>query len=133
MSWDVLIQDLPEEALSVEHIPDDFEPRPLGTREQVTGSIREIFPGADFGDPAWGVFSTSEFSIEFNVGASSTCQSVMLHVRGGDQAAEAVNVMLHLLGRRAIDCSNNQLLPNADAVYSLREWREYLERILREA
>jgi hypothetical protein len=53
MSWDILIQDLPNVAL-IEDIPSDFQPKPLGKRDEVVGRIASVFPDADFPAPLGG-------------------------------------------------------------------------------
>ena len=44
MSWDVLIQDLPEGVESVADIPDDFCPSTLGRRDALIAAIRAGSP-----------------------------------------------------------------------------------------
>ena len=66
MSWDIFVQDIPDEARAVRDIPDDFEPRPLGSRTEVIRRIPEVVPTADFSDPSWGTVEGPDFSIELN-------------------------------------------------------------------
>lgn len=51
MSWDILIQDLPH-VRSLEDIPDDFSPQPLGLRAEIIARVKAALPGADFTDHA---------------------------------------------------------------------------------
>ena len=51
MSWDIYIQDLPAGARTVDDIPDDFVPAPIGRRSFIIGRIKEVAPAADFTDP----------------------------------------------------------------------------------
>lgn len=83
MSWDISIQDLPHGITSVQDIPDDFEPRPLGDRSEIIARIAEFAPSADFSDASWGELVTPEFVIEFNMGRGELVDGMMLHVRGG--------------------------------------------------
>jgi hypothetical protein len=68
VSWDVFVQEIPPGIESVEEIPDDFRPGPLGRRGEFIRRIQAFVPSADFKNPAWGVLDTPEFSVEFNMG-----------------------------------------------------------------
>src|SRR5947208_1346225 len=108
MSWDLFIQDFPVNARTVDEIPDDFNPAPLGPRATIIQRILEVAPSADFSDPAWGVIEGDGFSIEVNLGAEEIVNGFALHVRGGDLAAACVVAMIEHLGIRAIDTSTGE-------------------------
>jgi hypothetical protein len=129
MSWDVFIQDLPPEARSVRDVPDDFEPRPLGTRGQVTDRIRSAFPDADFSDPGWGRLQRDGYSIEISLGDDDLISGITLHVRGSDEAVGAVVKLIDAAGGRALDSWTGELFDQAIALHSIRRWRAYLEEI----
>ncbi|HUP45654.1 MAG TPA: hypothetical protein VM779_09095 [Thermoanaerobaculia bacterium] len=129
MSWDVFIQDLPPEARSVRDVPDEFEPRPLGSRAEVIGRIRGAFPDADFTDPTWGRLQREGYSIDISMGDDGEVSGITLHVRGSDDAVGAVVKLIDTIGGRALDSWTGELFDQAIALHSIRRWRAYLEEI----
>jgi hypothetical protein len=103
MSWDVFFQDLPAGIRSIDEIPDDFQPGPIGSRADVLAAIRAAVPDVDFTDPTWGVVERDGFSIEVNIRADDPVHSFALHVRGGGAALEVVRALAAALGRPALD------------------------------
>ena len=130
MSWDIFVQDFPPDAHTVDDIPDDFEPAPLGPRAEIIEKIREVMPFADFSDPTWGLIDGDGFSIEVNLGADESVDGFALHVRGGDLAAACVVAIIEHLGVRAIDSSTGDFFKPADAVASLQKWRAYRDHVV---
>ena len=130
VSWDISIMDLPADAQSVAHIPDDFEPRPLGTRAALIDKIREVAPSADFSDPSWGDLRTADFTVEFNMGRDEAVDSIMLHVRGGEAAIPFLAGLLQHLGLRAIDCAGGDFFDPTSSAQSLRDWQDYRDRVV---
>ncbi len=51
MSWDIFVADYPRSARTVEDIPDDYVPRPIGPRTDIIARIKEEVPSADFSEP----------------------------------------------------------------------------------
>ncbi len=51
MSWDILIQDFPSSAATVEKIPQDFNPPSLGSRTELITKIQRVAPFSDFPIP----------------------------------------------------------------------------------
>ena len=130
MSWDVFIQDLPAEARSVSDIPDTFQPRPLGRRSEVISRVSSRFPDADFSDPNWGRLHRSTFSVDISLpDEGETINGVTLHVRGSDDAVDAVVSLIDAIGGRAVDSWTGELFDQAVAMHSMRRWRAYLEEI----
>src|SRR5262245_31301564 len=103
MSWDIYVQDIPPSVKSVSEMPDDFEPRPLGKRDDIISRIREVVPNADFTSPSWGLIVGPDFSIEISIGDLEQVDGFAFHVRGGDLAAFVVADILCHLGLRAFD------------------------------
>jgi hypothetical protein len=131
MSWDIFIQDIPEGATSAGDIPDDFEPRPLGSRSDIVRRIREVVPAAHFSDPSWGSFDGPDFSIEFSIGDDEEVTSFAMHVRGGDIAAGVVADLLNQCGWRAFDPgSDSGMFDPGNASESLNRWRAYRDRVV---
>ncbi|KOX35791.1 MULTISPECIES: hypothetical protein [unclassified Streptomyces] len=54
MSRNVLLLPLPAGLVSIDDLPADHEPPPVGSRADVHAALEEAFPGADLTDPAWG-------------------------------------------------------------------------------
>ncbi|GAA0304844.1 hypothetical protein GCM10009087_13400 [Sphingomonas oligophenolica] len=129
MSWDIHISDFPQ-VESIAGIPDDFAPAALGSRESLTDKIVEIFPSADFGDPSWGVIEGEGWSIEVNIGREAECDSIMLHVRGGDGAIAAVAAILNRLQLRAIDLQSGEFFDSRSASESFDSWRAYRDQVV---
>lgn len=118
MSWDSFVLDLPADAETVEAIPADFVPRPLGPRTDIIAAIRRVVPAANFTDPAWGQIEAPTFSTEVNLGHDEVVRSFALHVRGGDEAIACIAEILDVLGVRAIDANSGEFFTRQAAVDS---------------
>ena len=129
MSWDVFIQDLPQDARSVRDIPDDFQPHPLGPRAEVIGRIMAALPETDFSDPTWGKLQAGGYSIDISLSDGEEISSITLHVRGSDEAVAAVVKLIDAAGGKAVDSWTGELFDQAVALHSIRRWRAYLEEI----
>jgi hypothetical protein len=132
MSWDISIQDLPDVA-SIEEIPDNYQPKPLGPLADVVDRLRASFPDADFSDRAWGILDRDDWSIEFNIGESDPCESVMLHVRGsGPGAIEAVQCAIDAVGGRGLDLQGSGFFELDEARASFAKWQDYRDQVVAE-
>ena len=131
MSWDIFVQDLPQDIRTAADIPDTFRPAALCKRSDLIQRIRAFAPTARFSDPSWGTFDAPTFSIEFNLG-SDELVGFALHVRGDDAAAAFVSDLLTYLGYRALDPQSETGLfePGRVAQASMRRWREYRDRVV---
>jgi hypothetical protein len=105
MSWDIIVMNLPSGIKSIDEIPKDYRPPPLGPRSQIIAKIVGLYPQCDFGDPSWGTLLLPGCSIEFSMGKDEDVQSFAMHVRGGDDAPDIVARILSELGMPAIDPS----------------------------
>jgi hypothetical protein len=131
MSWDIFVQDLPVEAVSVEDIPEDFQPRPIGTRPELISRITQVVPSADFSDPSWGTIEGPGYSIEVNIGHETEVDSFALHVRGSsDDAVAVVTTILDHLGLRALDSASGEFFDRNVAVASFHSWRNYRDQVV---
>ncbi|MCA9676531.1 MAG: hypothetical protein KC464_15975 [Myxococcales bacterium] len=132
MSWDVLIQELPVDLRSLDEIPDDLVPRPLGTRAELLATIRAAVPVADLSDPSWGVIDGGGYSIEINLGQGDPVAAVMLHVRGGPPAFAVVRTLVMAIGRPALDCGTGAVIDfeAPDAAAGFEAWRAYRDRVV---
>ncbi len=129
MSWDVFIQDLPE-VDSIEDIPHDFNPKPIGSRATLIAHIQEVIPQVDFSDPAWGILDTDGFSIEFNLGKKEVVKCIALHVRGGAEAGACVADILKKLGLRALDSSTGEFFDVHNPEWGYNQWRAYRDKVV---
>ena len=129
MSWDVFIQDLPQDARRIADVPDDFQPRPLGARADVLARISSLFPDADLADPCWVKVHRDGYSIDVSFGDDDPVTGLTLHIRGSDDAVTAVINLIDALGGRAIDSWTGEFFDQAVALHSIRRWRAYLEEI----
>jgi hypothetical protein len=102
MSFDVFVQDLPPSARSVEEIPGDFQPQPLGKRSVLIKAIKRVVPSANFSDPTWGTIDGEGYSIEINIGEEDLVSCFAFHIRGGQEALFVVADILAELRLRAL-------------------------------
>jgi hypothetical protein len=131
MSWDIIAQDLPKDATTVEEIPDDFQPQPIGDRAHLIARIQHVVPHVDFTDPSWGIIEGDDWSIEVSTGKTELCHSIAFHVRGGDGAIGAVAAILNELKLRAIDCQSSEFFSaGPETLESFHAWRRYLDRVV---
>ncbi len=103
MSYDLFVQDLPEETRTIADIPGGFEPKPLGRRSDFVERIRQVVPEVDFSDPSWGVIEGDGFSIELNMGEDEELDSFAMHLRGGEKGLFLAWTILDALGLQALD------------------------------
>ena len=104
MSRDIFVQDLPPTITSVAQIPNDFEPRSIGSRSQIIAVIGSVVPKADCSDPSWVVIDESPvFHIEVNLGETENLAGFAFHVSGGAEADRVVSRILDALHLRALD------------------------------
>ncbi|MDU0258388.1 hypothetical protein RVN83_36285 [Streptomyces sp. PU10] len=111
MSWDVLLLRLPDDVTSVQQIPDDYTPAPLGSQHDVLAAITQAIPETDLTDPTWGELLGSTWSMELNIGAGDPVDSVMLHIRGsGDDVLTSVFHLAGALRCKVLDCAAGDLI-----------------------
>ena len=128
MSWDILIQDFGEYA-EFSDIPDDFAPKPIGQRSAIIKAIQTGVPEANFSDPSWGMVDTIDGSIEINIGDGEVCDSVMLHVRGGEAIYKRVVDIVALIPGRAADMATGEFFDPKTSDKSFESWREYRDHV----
>ena len=130
MSWDICIQEIPGDIGSLDDIPNDFRPRPLGLRSEVIARIKQTLPQADFSNPSWGVLDQPGFSIEFSMGSADVCDGFTLHVRGGGVAVATIARLLDHLKLRGIDLQIPDFFSPEAAEASFRDWQAYRDRVI---
>src|SRR4029450_8011648 len=124
MSWDIFAVNVPLAFESIEEIPSDFKPKPLGNRSAVIAKIKRIVATADFSDPSWGLIEKDGWSIELNMGDDEICEDFAFHVRGdGDEAVEVVARILDGLGIGGFEPEAGGLFgAGPSAIASFNEW-----------
>jgi hypothetical protein len=126
MSWDVLFQDLPNNAKQLSDIDESYVPSSLCKRSYYEKMILELFPNANQTDKSWIILDNQDYSIEFSSGSDDPMESLMLHIRGNEKALEVVNKIHDYTNWKAIDCSMGDLIDfdnNPDEGF--RKWREF--------
>ena len=134
MSWDVMVMRIPEGLTSLDEISEDFDEPLCGLRE-VGPTLLSVFPDLDLSDPTWGILEGDDFSIEFNIGDEDPCDSIMLHVRGGDGALTPIRALCATTGWAAIDAGGGELIDTngEGAVSGFTEWQEFRKKALPDA
>jgi hypothetical protein len=131
MSWDIFVQDIPEHAVSLDDIADDFKPRLLVSRMKVIGAILKFAPFSDVSDPAWVGIHGHGADIEVSLGNDDPITGFVFHVRGGDASVGIIAGILQELQLRALDPgSDTGIFDPGKAGDSLKRWLEYRERVL---
>jgi hypothetical protein len=131
MSWDVSIMKFSKPYTSVEAIPDDESPLPLGTVTEVHDSVTQFFPGTDWTDSAWGIFHSPFGSIEFNLGKRDPATGMMLHVRASSEIVVPIIAMCRGNGWHALDCGTGELLEQSEhPTVGLEAWTAYRNRVV---
>jgi hypothetical protein len=131
MSYDIFVRDLPAAAASIEDIPDDFSPKPLGPRGRIVNAVRRA--GGVLDESGWASIEGPGYSIEVNLGLDDPVSSFAFHVRGGDTALFVVWDVLNELGCRALapgtDSGFFEL--GADTLEAYARWRAYRDHATR--
>jgi hypothetical protein len=131
MSWDVSIFNFSNDYKSIEDIPHNEQPNPLGAQNKVHEAILEFFPNTDWSDPSWGIFDSKYGSIEFNLGSDDPSTSLMLHVRASNELVPLIVGLCNKNHWSALDCSSGEILEYSEHTeQGLENWRNYLSQIL---
>ncbi|MFG3497917.1 hypothetical protein [Streptomyces sp. NPDC047928] len=111
MSWDVILLRLPDNVTSVQEIPADCTPDPLGRRHDVLTAVTQAVPDVDLSDPTWGELFGPTWCMDVNIGSEDPVDSVMLHIRGsGDDVLTPVLRLAEALRCKALDCAEGDLI-----------------------
>ena len=110
MSWDVLVMRLDRVAETIDDLPEDYLPLPIGSADSVRNALSSAFPGTDWTDPHWGIFEGPDFSLEFNLGTAATVDSFTVLVRGTGEPVEPLAQVCDANGWRGLDVQTNAFL-----------------------
>jgi hypothetical protein len=131
VSWDIFVQDIPEHAVSLDDIAEDFKPKLLISRSSVIGVILKFAPFSDVSDPAWVRIQGHGADIEVSLGDHDQIAGFAFHVRGGDASIGIIAGILQDLQLRALDPgSDTGIFDPGKAGDSLKHWLEYRDRVL---
>ena len=131
MSWDVSIHKFSRQYTDISEIPKDEKPLPLGSLAYVHEQVLNHFPGTDWSDQAWGVWSSNVGSIEFNLGREDPADGLMLHVRASQEVVPAIVNLCCSCGWQGIDCSSGDFIEQSEKPESgLSAWRKYRDQII---
>ena len=132
MSWDVSIHKFSRIYRSIEEISQDETPLSLGPRAFVHAQVQVQFPGTDWSDPAWGIWSSPDGSIEFNLGRDEPSPGLMLHVRANANVIPAIVQLCLQNGWQGIDCSSGEFVEQSDdPAHGLVSWMAYRDQVIR--
>ena len=131
MSYDIFVQDLPARALSIEEIPADFVPGPIGPLARIRDVIRAVVPGLTFNDAGWATIEEAEYSIEVNLGTDDPVQSFAFHVRGTEVGLYLVAEILRSLALRALapGTETGFFSLEGDTREAYARWRAYRDHV----
>ena len=129
MSWDDCIVRFSQAYESLQDVPQDESPLPLGSTAEVRTAVSSVFPETDWSDPAWGVYFSDLGSIEFSLGDDEPATSLMLHVRASAAIVAPIVELLKKQNWNGIDGSTGQLLEMApDPTEGIEGWRAFRDR-----
>ena len=134
MSWDVTLMKLPDNFDgNWENLPEDFEPKIMCTQEYLQKEIKKLFPNINNDDPTWMILDEETFSIEFNVGNNDPINSIMLHVRGEQEALKAIKIFSEKFNCSAIEIDGGRIIDfTAEINEGFSEWQKYRDQIVNE-
>src|SRR5262249_1698501 len=132
MSFDIFVQDIPAEAQSADEIPEDFEPKPIGSRDAVLAAIRRVAPEVNFASPEWGTYDGDGCSLEVGLGLDDPMNGFAFHLRGNEEGLFLVADILNELGVRAFAPGTESGLFEVDrASEAFLRWRQYRHHIIK--
>jgi hypothetical protein len=129
MSWDIYAMRLPP-GTNMMDLPDDHRPQPFGARQTVIDAVLAAAPYADVRDPAWLDVSGPDLVVEVNVGAEDVVDSVMFHVRGGEQAVPFILAVCERLGIEPWDIGEGRPLRADSGRDSQSKWEAYRDMVI---
>jgi len=119
---------MPKSAKTVEEIPSDFSPKPIGSKSEIVSKILEIVPEANFENQEWGIIEGKSFSIEINIGNEKELTSFTFHVRGDEKGIDLISAILDHLKLRAFD--PNGIFNQKTSLDSFENWKAYRNHII---
>ena len=119
MSREIFIQDLPDVA-SMDRVPKDHVPGPIGARAELEQAIHEVVPHADSQDEWMFIQGPGvDISLQFHMGQDEQVRYILVHVHDGENSAAQVAAIIRRLGLRAIDTGTGDFFDAASLDESL--------------
>ena len=132
MSFDVFVQDIPAGVKSVDEIPEDFVPKPIGTRSAVVASIRKVAPEVKFSSPEWGTIEGDSYHLDVNLGPNDPVTAFAFHLYGEEEGLFIIAGVLDELGVRAFAPGTESGLFDLDpTTEAFLRWREYRNNLIK--
>lgn len=129
MSWDVILMQVPESVKSIKDITDDvhFE---LGPRKNVVGLLKKTAPEISIPSEDFGWVDGEDFSIEVYIGNNETVDTIMLAVRGSDNAIRVIEKVCKGTGWRAYDTTTDRFIDfKENPSEGFKQWKAYRDAI----
>jgi len=128
MSWDALIfngQDVPA---SIEDVPNDWRPNPLGNPEQIKSKISSVLTNISWDEAGNGKVESPEFAIEFHIAQEEQIDTIGVRIVGdGDPIPILVRLCRTngwvIFDNQAGDLINFDNNPSA-SWHKFTEWRD---------
>ncbi len=131
MSWIACLLTLSPNAKTLDDIPYDYKPEPLGSVAEVLSLISELFPDVDCSDPTWLRLDREDYIVEFMIGSEEPVTSIGFRPHGCDSFMDALQLLCEQTGCRAIDTSDGALIDfNDNPMQGFHCWREYAQQVL---
>ena len=132
MSWDVVIMRFPEGfSGDFEEMSDNWEPENMFTQDYFEVEIKKLFPDIS-GDKTWMTLNAKKYSIEFNIGDNDPINNIMLHVRGGNEALQAIEMVCKKFNCKALDTTESKLIDfSEEKNKGFESWRNYKDNVLK--
>src|SRR5690242_1452418 len=134
MSWDIYIQDLPR-VPSVNDIPEDFQPQPIGERADLLRLIMQAVPFAELQDDNYLFVHTDEIDLSISMGVEAGTQelnSIAVHVHGGERSSACVAAIVKATGLQAIDTATGEFFDVDAPEHGFKQWSAYRDHVLRQ-
>jgi hypothetical protein len=112
VTWDIYALRGPGGARTVEQIPQDWQPPPIGSHEEIAERLREAVPQADVTDPTWLRIRGEGWLVEAALGKAPQVHDVSFYVTGGEHpdAVGAVLRVTRALRITAYDTETGEIL-----------------------
>lgn len=125
MSWDLIL-------LKDRYDTDDPEslPPPLGPRDRILTQLCALLPGLDYSDKSWGILRADDIFIEFNTGNDEIVDSIVLHIRSGEDPMKVVRAIAHHMDWSVIDGADGSFMDFDDQHSNWKLFEAWREEVL---
>ena len=131
MGWQVMLGRFPPEAKNISEVQTPLGL--LGARQAVLSRIGQAFPSVRAEtDLVRAEIDTDDFLLELWFGPKDPTEHVLITLRGGDQAVEAVCRLAEILGTRIYDISSGEIFEASEGEAlgrGFKNFKAWLERV----